>query len=180
MRSERSWKQILFNIFLAVIFLGFLALAAVRTADLYYKAGWMVAHLPPPGKVCTELFCLRTDTSKPEWKFLQIHFAYCPEHLPSGFQGRGGRSVGVLIYLSVFMILFTFLSVPILGALFKITAWPVLVPLKLSGKLPPGQLVPFARFFGHAESGPGEWLEMAGMWAGALVAIVALILYCWW
>lgn len=156
MSATRSGKDILLFLIVGVVLLGFLAMAAIRTADLYYKAGWIVAHFPPKGTICTELFCLRTDTSKPERSFMKLHFAYCPEHLSGGFQGRGGRSVGVLIYMAVFMTLLSFVTVPILGLLFRVVARP------------------FA-----AKADPGK-LESAGMWTGAVVAVVAISLYCWW
>jgi len=168
---SKTWKDVLVALVVGVVLLGFLALAAVRTADLYYKAGWIVTHFPPKGTVCTELFCLRTDTSKPEPKFLQWHFAYCPDHLPSGFQGWGGRSVGVVIYLSIFMTLIALLSIPILGALFRIAAAPVLIAMRQPWK----QLVPFS-----GTPGPGDKVQSAGMVAGALVAVVAIVLYCWY
>lgn len=171
MSDEKSWKDALVAVVVGVVLLGFLALAAVRTADLYYKAGWIVSHFPPKGAVCTEAFCLRTDTAKPESKFLQWHFAYCPDHLPSGFQGRGGRSVGVLIYLTLFMTLMAFLSVPILGALFRIAAGPVLIAMRQPWK----QLVPFS-----GTPGPGDKVQTVGMVTGALVALVAIVLYCWY
>ena len=179
MSTMRSAKDIFFTFIFAVVLIGFLALAAVRTADMYFKAAWMVTHFPPKGKVCTELFCLRTDTSKPEWKFLQWHFAYCPEHLPGGFQGRGGRSVGVTIYLALFMTILSFLSVPLVGALFRIAAWPVLVPMRLWGKLPPGHLLPFARY-SAGSAAPTDWLEPAGMATGAVLAVLTILLYCIW
>jgi len=180
MSSLRGWKEILFAIVAGAVLLGFLALAAVRTADLYYKAGWIVTHFPPKGAVCTELFCLRTDTTKPERKFLELHFAYCPDHLPSGFQGRQGRPTGIVIYLALFMTLLSFLSIPILGALFRIIAWPALIPLRLAGKLPPGRLLPFSKNVESGDPAAGDWLEPAGMCTGAIVAIVAMVLYCWW
>jgi hypothetical protein len=172
-------KDGILTVIVVAVIIGFLALAAVRTADLYFKAGWIVSHFPPKGNLCTELFCVRTDTTKPEWKFLQVHFAYCPDHLPSGFQGRGARSVGVLVYLSIVMILLSFLTAPILGALFRVAAWPILIPMRLAGKLPPGHLLPFARYGTHTEA-PGDWLEPAGMVVGAVVAVASIFLYCWW
>jgi hypothetical protein len=175
MKADSSWKDLLVALVVGVVLIGFLALAAVRTADLYYKAGWMVAHFPPQGAVCTEAFCLRTDTSKPESKFLEWHLAYCPDHYPSGFQGRGGRPVGVLIYLTLFMTLLAFLSVPLLGALFRIAAWPVLIPLCLAGKTTWKQLLPFS-----GTPGQGDKVEKAGMVTGALVAVAAIVLYCWY
>ncbi len=175
MRDNTSWKDVLVALVVGIVLLGFLALAAVRTADLYYKAGWIVAHFPPKGNVCTEAFCLRTDTAKPESKFLQWHFAYCPDHYPSGFQGRGGRSVGILIYLTLFMTLLAFVSVPVLGALFRIAAWPVLIPMCLAGRVPGKQLLPFS-----GTPGPGDKVQTAGMIAGALVAFVAIVLFCWY
>ena len=180
MKSASSWKDVLVAALVGVVLLGFLALAAVRTADLYYKAGFIATHFPPPGAVCTEAFCLRTDTTKPERRFLQWHFAYCPDHLPSGFQGRGGRSTGIVIYLALFMTLLSFLSVPILGALFRIAAWPALVPLSLLGRLPPRQLLPFSGKSGGAAKGLGDKLETAGMVTGGLVALAAIALYCGW
>src|SRR6187401_2209126 len=97
--SSTGLKDVLVALLVGVVLLGFLALAAVRTADLYYKAGWVATHFPPKAAVCTELFCLRTDTTKPPRELLKLHFAYCPDHLPSGFQGRGGRSNGIVAYL---------------------------------------------------------------------------------
>ena len=125
MKDKTSLKDIFIILLVAGVMIGFLSLAAVRTADLYYKAGWIVTHFPPEGEVCTELFCLRTDTTKPEREFLKLHFAYCPDHLPSGFQGRGGRSVGVIVYLTLFMTLLSFVAVPLFGALFRIAAWQI-------------------------------------------------------
>lgn len=179
MSSARGAKDVLVALIVGVVLLGFLALAAVRTADLYYKAAWIATHFPPKGTVCTELFCLRTDTAKPEREFLKLHFAYCPDHLPSGFQGRGGRSNGIVVYLALFVTLISFLSVPIFGALFRILAWPALIPMRMAGKLPPGNLLPFARK-AESPSAPGAWLETAGMWTGAAVAVVAITFYCWW
>jgi hypothetical protein len=175
MKASSGAKDVLVALVVGIVLLGFLALAAVRTADLYYKAGWIVTHFPPKGAVCTEAFCLRTDTSKPESKFLEWHLAYCPDHLPSGFQGRGGRPVGVLIYLTLFMTALSLLSIPILGALFRIAAWPVLAPLCLAGRVPARQLLPFS-----GTPGPGDKVETAGMWTGALVAFAAIALYCWY
>jgi hypothetical protein len=169
--SSTGFKDVLIGLLVVVVLLGFLALAAVRTADLYYKAGWIVTHFPPKGAVCTEAFCLRTDTSKPEGKFLEWHLAYCPDHLPSGFQGRGGRPVGVLIYLTIFMTAIALLSIPILGALFRIAAAPVLIAMRRPWK----ELVPFS-----GTEGPGDKVQTAGMIAGALVALVAIVLFCWY
>lgn len=179
MSASKSWKDVLVALVVGIVLLGFLGLAAVRTADLYYKAGWIVGHFPPEGAVCTEAFCLRTDTSKPETKFMQWHFAYCTDHLSSGFQGRGGRSVGVVIYLTLFMTALSFMSVPIMGALFRIAAWPVLIPLCLAGKLPRKQLIPFAGREEGVPPGLGDRLQIAGMATGALLALVAIVLFCW-
>src|SRR6185295_2125416 len=143
MSEKSSAKDILVGLIVAAVLLGFLALAAVYTADVYYKSAWIVTHFPPKGPVCTELFCLRTDTIKPQREFLKLHFAYCADHLPSGFQGRGARSNGVVLYLTIFVTALAFLSVPIVGALFRIMAWPALVPMVLAGKLPPRRLLPF-------------------------------------
>src|SRR5258706_8917318 len=117
MASTRGVKDYIIGAIAVVVLLGFLSFALIRTADLYYKAGWIVAHFPPKGAVCTEMFCLRTDTTKPEAKMMQVHFAYCGQHLSSGFQARGGRSTGILIYLALFMFVFSFVSVPVFGAL---------------------------------------------------------------
>src|SRR5436190_8551930 len=144
MSSGKVVKDVLAALLVGVGLIGILALAAVRTADLYYKAAWITTHFPPPGAVCTELFCLRTDTTKPDREFLKVHFAYCPNHLPSGFQGRGARSNGIILYLTIVVTLLSFLTVPLFGALFRIVAWPVLLSMKLAGKLPPGNLLPFA------------------------------------
>jgi hypothetical protein len=175
MKASSGVKDVLVALLVGVVLIGFLALAAVRTADLYYKAGWIVTHFPPKGAVCTEAFCLRTDTSKPESKFLEWHLAYCPDHASSGFQGRGGRPVGVLIYLTLFMTALSLLSIPILGALFRIAAWPVLVPLWLAKKVSGNQLLPFS-----GAPGPGDKAQTAGMVTGALVALVAIVLFCWY
>ena len=169
--TKSGAKEVLVALVVGVVLLGFLSLAAVRTADLYYKAGWIVAHFPPTGAVCTEAFCLRTDTTKPESKFLEWHFAYCPDHYPSGFQGRGGRPVGILIYLTLFMILIAFVSVPVFGALFRIAAWPVLIAMRQPWK----QLLPFS-----GTPGPGDKVQTAGMVSGALVAVAAIVLFCWY
>lgn len=179
MSSGKGIKDTFFAVVIGVALLGFLALALVRTADLYYKAAWIAGHFPPKGVVCTELFCLRTDTTKPEREFLRLHFAYCPEHLQSGFQGRGARSNGIVIYLALFVTLLAFVAVPVFGALFRIVAWPILIPMRLAGKLPEGNLIPFGR---KPDAPPafGEWLETVGMWTGAAVALVAIVLYCWW
>jgi lysylphosphatidylglycerol synthetase-like protein (DUF2156 family) len=179
MSSTRDWKSILFTVIFAAVVLGFLALAAVRTADVYYKAAWIVTHFPPKNTICSELFCLRTDTSKPERSFGKLHFAYCPDHSSSGFQGRGGRSNAVAVLLAIVVAILAFVSVPIVGGLFRIVAWPILIPMRLAGKLPPGHLLPFKR---PAENTPaaGDWLEPAGMIAGALIAVATLVLYCWW
>lgn len=179
MSDKTGWKDLLVILLMVIVLCGFLALAAVRTADLYYKAGWIAIHFPPQGTVCTELFCLRTDTSKPEPSFPNLHFAYCPDHLQSGFQGRGARSNGIVLYQAIFVTLLSFVTVPLFGALFRIAAWPVLIPLRLSGKLPPGHLLPFTAQ-SQDPTVPGAWLETAGMWTGAAIAIVAIILYCWW
>ena len=120
--SARSVKDVLVARVVGVVLRGVLALAAVRTADLYYKAGWIVTPFPPKGTLCTELFCLRTDKSMPERSFLNLHFAYCPDHLPSGLQGRGGGSNGIVVYLTLFGTLLSFVTVPIFGTLFRILA----------------------------------------------------------
>lgn len=180
MSTPTGPKDVLVALLCSVVLLGFLALAAVRTADLYYKAGWIATHFPPKGTVCTELFCLRTDTSKPDRSFMKLHFAYCPDHLPSGFQGRGARSNGIVAYLTIFVTLLAFLTVPIFGALFRIAGWPILIPMRLAGKLPPGRLLPFARPAKTGEPAPGDWLETAGMWTGGVVAATAIILFCGW
>lgn len=174
----KGGNNLLVTLLVGAVLIGFLALAAVRTADLYYKAAWIATHLPPSGPVCTELFCLRTDTARPPREFLKLYFAYCPDHLTSGFQGRGARSNGIVLYLTIFVTLLAFLAVPLFGALFRIVAWPVLVPLQLAGKLPPGNLLPFARN-DSSPPAPGAGLETAGMWTGGAVAIVAIALYCW-
>lgn len=179
MSPSKIAKQALLALLVGAVLLGFLALAAVRTADLYYKAGWIATHFPPSADVCTEAFCLRTDTSRPDRTFMKLHFAYCPDHLPSGFQGRGGRSVGIVIYLTLFMTLLAFVSVPVLGALFRIAAWPLLVPQCLAGRLPPLRLLPFTRPEG-AEPSLADRMESAGLAAGALVALAAIVLYCWY
>lgn len=180
MSSTSSAKDVLVALLSGIVLIGFLALAAVRTADLYYKAGWIVTHFPPKGTICTEQFCLRTDTSRPDREFMRMYFAYCPDHRPSGFQGRGGRSQGVIIYLALFMTLLSFLTVPIFGALFRIAAWPILIPMALAGKLPPGRLLPFARKPESGDRAFGDGLETAGMWTGGAVALAAIVLYCWW
>ena len=122
MSDTRGWKDIVVILLVVVVMFGFFALAAVRTADLYYKAGWIAINFPPEGEVCTELFCLRTDTKKPEPTFLDLHFAYCPQHLPNGFQGHGGRSNGIVLYLTIFVTLLSFVTVPVFGAFFRIAA----------------------------------------------------------
>jgi hypothetical protein len=180
MSSSRSIKDIILTVISVAVVVGFLAFVAVRTADVYYKAAWIVTHFPPPGNLCSEAFCVRSDTSKPDRSFGELHYAYCSQHLASGFQGRGGRSAAVAVLSVVFIFICSFVSVPILGALFRVIAWPVLIPLRLMGKLPSGRLLPFARYADAGRSAPGDWLEPAGMWTGALVAVVAMALYCWW
>ena len=182
--AMRSFKDLVLIIICAAVVVGMLALAGYRVADVYYKAAWIVMHFPPDGEICSEPFCLRTDNTTNdlhgEKRFLQIHFDYCPDHLPSGFQARGGRTVPICVIFGFLIAFLSFASVPIMGALFRIAAWPILIPLRLAGRLPKGHLLPFARFADSSEPARGDWLEPAGMLTGAIAAVAALAMYCWW
>lgn len=178
----RSLGDVLFFVIVGAVLLGVLVLMGIRVADVYYKAGWMAAHFPPPAELCNEPFCLKTNAVNDlggDWRFGELHFAYCPKHLPSGFQGRGGRSAAMVVLVGALVVIGCFVSVPIVGGLFRIAAWPVLVPMWTLGKIPLSRLVPFSRYR-DVESKPGDWLEPAGMVTGAVVAVVAMALYCWW
>lgn len=81
----------------------------VRAVDVYYKAGWMVAHwsdeesFPSGSNVCTYLFCTRTDTVP---KYVggrrgytsQVSYNYCAIHEPE-FISMGNRLDGFLYFL---------------------------------------------------------------------------------
>lgn len=180
--SGRSLLDIVLFIVFGAVLLGLLVLVAVRVADVYFKAGWIVAHFPPPSELCNEPFCLRTDAVNDiggERRFGELHFAYCAKHRPSGFQGRGGRSAAIAVVIGLIVVIASFVAVPIVGGIFRIAAWPALIPMWTMGKIPLSRLIPFSRYR-DIESKPGDWLEPAGMATGALVAIVAMALYCWW
>jgi len=172
-------KDVVLITICSLVVLGFLFFAGMRSADVYYKSAWIVTHFPPAGTLCSEPFCLRTDTSKPESRFLELHFAYCPQHLSGGTQGRG-RGAVLFFFFAFVVLLFSFLAIPIVGALFRVAAWPVLIPMWLAGKLPRSRLLPYARYADSGRRAPGDWLEPAGMWTGAVIALAAIALYCWW
>ncbi len=179
---SRSWnaKDVILGTIFAAVAVGVLAYAGFRAVDVYYKAGWIVTHFPPKDNLCSEPFCVSTDTKKPGRRFLELHFAYCDRHYSGGFQGRGGRSTPMAVLVGLLVLLFAFLGVPIMGALFRIAALPVLLPLCSVRKIPWNRLVPFSPYWAGADSVRGDWLEPAGMWTGAVLAVAALGLYCWW
>ena len=103
-----------------------------RPLDVYYRAGWMIAHhddqraFPPKSNLCMETFCTRTDTTK---KFAgghkgytsQAYYYYCPIHQPS-FVNTGSRFDGFLrfvywgtVFLISHLLAFGFFSLPALG-----------------------------------------------------------------
>jgi hypothetical protein len=180
--SSAGWrlKDVVFGTIFLVVAVVFLGYSAVRTVDVYYKAAWIVRHFPPKGVLCCEPFCVRTETRKPERRFLALRFAYCDQHYSGGFQGRGSRSNAIAMYVALTVVVMSFASVPVVGALFRIAALPVLLLMCLAGKLPWARLLPFSPYWSTVGPEPGDGLESAGMWTGAILAVVALALYCWW
>ena len=95
-------------IVLGVPVLGLLYLGVMRSADVYYKAGWMIAHrndaaaFPPGSKLCIHEFCTRTDTTL---KYVggrrgytsEVQYRYCPVHEPN-FVKFGSQLDGFLYF----------------------------------------------------------------------------------
>lgn len=93
---------------LALPVLGLAYLGLARTADLYYKTGWMVAHwneaaaFPASSNVCMHEFCTRTDTKLKHvggrsGYTSEIQYYYCPLH-ESSFFATGGQFDGFLYF----------------------------------------------------------------------------------
>jgi hypothetical protein len=112
MSSKRSSDNL--SVVLAILFLlaaGAGILYAFRwtpaqSVDVYYRAGWMVAHwndrqaFPPGSELCTAPFCTRADTTQKYaggWKRhrSETYYPYCPEHNPV-FAQTGSKLDGLI------------------------------------------------------------------------------------
>jgi hypothetical protein len=111
------WKEKLTDSLLLIVFLvvlgvpvvGLLYLGTFRAADVFYKAGWMVAHwndateFPPGSNLCMHHFCTRTDTTLKHvggrrGYTSEVQYYYCPIH-NSDFVSTGGQFDGFLYFL---------------------------------------------------------------------------------
>jgi len=179
----RDWRDIVFPIIIVVVVVGFLATAAIRAADIYYKAAWIVTHFPPKSDLCIAPFCVRTDTQPSMGTDGALFgFHHCPDH--ANTEVRGGRDLVVFGLWCFAVALVSLLMIPILGAVFRLAMWPILIPMRLAGQLPPGRLLPF-RYLKDEDWEPWAslWhdrIENIGMVVGVIVALVSWVVFLWW
>lgn len=188
-RKSFDWGMLGCGLVLAVVLALLLYYAGKQAADVCWKAAHIALNFPPKGELCYREFCLRSDTTLPEGGSGTIlRFHGCPDHPGTVIKRERRLSTTVLgagVFLLYWIVAFalTLLIVPAAGALFRVGLWPVLVPMRLAGKLPPGRLIPFLRL-AREDPAPPRWFdagpEMAGMLAGLLAVVAAWGLYLWW
>ena len=191
-RKPVDWGSLGCGLILAGMGAVLLYYSAKQAADVYYKAALIVRSFPPERDLCYEPFCGRRDTAMSEDATgTIIRFHACPDHrggatisMGSGRVRLSGLVLGflLLVLYCICVVVVSLVMVPIVGALFRIALWPVLIPMRLRGRLPPGRVLPFLH---RKREIPGSrpWydrLEDAGMVTGLVIALLAWGLYLWW
>ena len=168
----------------------------LRGMDVAYKAGWILVHwndskrFPPKSELCMQIKCIRADTrevhvgGRPGYTS-EFSYPYCPEHKPISFV-TDSRFDGFIAfwYWIIAAVISAMIFVPLVALAVRVCAWPGLIPLAATGRVPSESLLPKLEYLGDTlEREPKSWadkMDRAAAIGGLVLLAMAWLMFMWW